>query len=119
MSSIFTLFINNNNLIQANGITDPETGNYANDASLVFTVLDKVTDTPLTGVSWPVVMNFIVNSDGDYIGSTPSSMPMTKGQRLIIKVEGILVDGSRGEWRLDALANYRNNYNSSSCSSTC
>ena len=104
MKKVVTLSINSNNVVRVEGVKDATTGAYANDASVVFTMYDLETETPLSGVNWPIIMSYKNNSSGVYIGSTPPSMQMSKGQKILVVVTASLANGASTESYVTATA---------------
>lgn len=56
---------NSDHLLTLQGLQDPITSSYINNATVTVTLKD-LSDTDITGETWPLTMVYIPTSDGDY-----------------------------------------------------
>jgi len=66
MSITPVLFINEDNMVKITGLKDAETGDYVNDATGTFDVLDE-DGTAVAGMT-NITITYVAGSNGDYAG---------------------------------------------------
>lgn len=75
--SLITLFLESDNLIEADELKFAADGTFANDATVVMTLKDG-DDNTLSNAS-NVSMNYVTSSDGKYQGILDSTVPIVLG----------------------------------------
>jgi hypothetical protein len=99
------LYVNCDNVVQVDELTNEITGNYMNSATCTFDVLDSDGVSVLSGTGG-VTMDYVAASNGKYQGILQSTESLTEGE-----IYTIVVDVSQGgivdQRRWTALACYR------------
>ena len=91
-----TLFLNNSHLVRIRGLKD-EDGVFINNADTVeATLLEADKQTEVTGVTWPVPLYYVGETNGDYEGGLPSGLGVEEGARYYLKLAA-MVNGKRFE----------------------
>lgn len=103
----YTLWINNDNTISVKGLHDPTSGSFMNDATISLTLTDSQ-DIPVTGQAFPVVVDYIADSDGNYQATLENTLNLTDGASYIAVVTATSASGINAEWQLPAVARIRN-----------
>lgn len=71
------VYISSDNLVTVDKLTDPETGEYVNDATVAAKLTsDSAGVTTLSGSS--ISLDYVADSDGKYQGAMPSTVTMTE-----------------------------------------
>lgn len=73
------------NVVQVTGVKDVLTGEFINSASVWASVFDASMEN-VDGVSWPITLEYVEGSDGDYVGSIPDSADLKVGNFYTIRV---------------------------------
>lgn len=62
------IYVDNDNVLQLDALTDAVTGSYINDATVTVTVRvgESSTDTAVSGITWPVTLAYVAASNGKY-----------------------------------------------------
>ena len=84
------LDVDNDNTVYLDSLTGPD-GEYVNNAT-VTAVLKDSTGTNVTGVSWPLTLAYITDSNGRYSGVIESVADLIDGATYILGVTAT-VDG--------------------------
>jgi hypothetical protein len=69
------VYINSDNVIKLAGLAD-DTGAYINDATVVVTLVND-SDAEVTGETWPLTMNYVAASNGDYKATLSDALVLT------------------------------------------
>lgn len=80
-----TLYADNDNAIEVNGLMD-ETNAYQNSATIQVTLQDA-NGVNLTGQAWPLLLDYVAGSKGDYIGVINYGVNLTPGVSMTILVD--------------------------------
>lgn len=105
----FRAFVRNDNLVIITGLKKAVDGSFMNSASVAFTVLDRKGVEVLfdnTADEWPRAMEYIIGSEGDYVGTIPSEALLDTDQEYIARVTGAQ-DGIRFEFDIFFVASER------------
>src|SRR5690349_4295143 len=82
----------NDNSVVIEGLLNPETNEPVNDATVEVTLYESDGETELDGVVWPLTLDFVLGSSGDYSGSFDASV-LTD-----------VVDGTTGKIKITAVS---------------
>ena len=85
MPEYLELYPNNDMLLQLKGTRSPATGLYLNAATVEVTLIDFSTQLAIAGASWPVALDYVIGSDGDYQATISDSVVITVRQELRAK----------------------------------
>lgn len=74
-----TAFVANTNNLDLIGLRNAATGTYVNDADVKVTVKDKA-GSEVSGETWPLTMDYVTGSQGDYRGVISHEAALAAGQ---------------------------------------
>lgn len=74
-----TAFVANTNNLDLIGLRNAATGTYVNDADVTVTVRDKA-GSEVLGETWPLTMDYVTGSQGDYRGVISHETALAAGQ---------------------------------------
>lgn len=97
---------NNSNLIYLSDLKNELTDAYINNASVSATLLNA-NNAPVEGPSWPLAMNLLQGSDGDYVLVLPNTLDLTENAMYTLKVTAEAAEGLVGEWLVPMRALHR------------
>ncbi len=69
-----TAFVANTNVLELNGLRSEIEDAYINNATVTVTVKDA-DGTAVAGESWPMTMDYVLSSDGDYRAIMSATLP--------------------------------------------
>lgn len=83
-----TVYVDNTNVLQLDGLQDAIDSSYINDADVTFSLVDKDA-AELDGQTWPADMDYVATSNGNYRGFIENDVELVAGQtyRAIIEVD--------------------------------
>lgn len=91
-----TAFIANTNVLQLEGLKNSLTGAFLNSATVTVTV--KGPDgVNVSGETWPLTMDYVTSSNGNYRGILAHSLPFTK-REYVAHVDANGGAGLIGHW---------------------
>lgn len=97
MSATHYIFIGNTSSVQLNKLKSGVTGEYVNDAGVTMTLKDSE-GNEVAGESWPVSLQYVTDSNGNYVGAFSHSIAVTDGEVYTAELQAVLSDGSRAFW---------------------
>lgn len=95
---IESIYLDNDNLLTVDSVSDATDGMYINDATVTCTLTDTE-DNEVTGQAWPLALSYVSGSNGKYQGLLEDSLVLTKDVKYLAK---ITIDGGS-----DLIANFR------------
>ena len=101
-----TLFAGNSNLIELKGLKNQATGSFENGAAVSVTLKDE-SEVEIVGETWPLTMNYVSASNGDYRATLVEGLPLTHGQYVTAFVTAV-VSGLTGKWEIPCKVIERN-----------
>lgn len=105
MSSTHILYINNDLVLELDGLKDEVTGSYTNNATVVVT-LNDASGNPVAGDTWPKAMLYVSGSDGVYRAGLLHQLPLNQNGRYTAIVTAV-IGSLQARWTLDCLARLR------------
>ncbi len=78
----------NDNILKLVGMTDNENDTYLNNITGVQATIKDYDGHNVSGVSWPVSVNYVIGSDGNYIAVLPYTAVVTLSQQYIVNITG-------------------------------
>ena len=89
--AISSLLIGSDNVAEIESLTNAITSSYLNSATCTVTLYD-VAGNEVTGETWPLTLNYVTDSDGDYRGTitdtVTSNLKPNKRYRLLYTANG-------------------------------
>jgi len=104
--SFVKLYIENDMVLEVNGLKNPITGSYINTGSVWATVYDT-TSTVVSGQTFPLLLSYVQNTDGVYRGTIESSLSLMVGQQYFITIRADGGSGLYAHWNREARAFWR------------
>lgn len=99
------IYLENENVIELDGLINSIGGSYINNAVVEVTVEDTA-GTDVAGVTWPISMAYVASSNGKYRATLPDTLALTPGavyHAVITAVSGSV----NGKWILELYATER------------
>lgn len=69
------IYKNTDNVYRLDGLKNSQTGAYVNDASVQLILKDE-SDNEISGITWPLTLDYIVDSDGSYQASISDTLDL-------------------------------------------
>lgn len=99
------LLIGNDQTITVSGLKDQVSGDFINDATVTVTV--KTRDgANVAGETWPLALQYVTGSDGDYRGTLEDGLELTPGI-YVVEARAVATDDLVAFWREEVSATYR------------
>lgn len=104
----FTVFVDNDNYIELNGLKDAISGAFLNAAAVTVHIRDTagIDLAGPSGFSWPETMSYVSGTDGIYRVTLDKSLNWIAGIRYKATITSD-ESGSDGQWEIDLLAEVR------------
>lgn len=99
------LLIGNDQTLLVQSVTDEITGSYINDATVTAS-LRQMNTTAVPGQSWPLTLDYVAASNGNYRGNLENDLEIREGLKYIVEIT--IVSGSfQAFFRFERRADYR------------
>lgn len=95
----------NDNRLDVTGLRD-SAGVYLNSATVTTILIDATTLAEVAGETWPVTLDYVATSNGDYTAVLESALSVTPGQRLILRVTAVQ-GTTQAYWEIPVLVRMR------------
>lgn len=82
------IYIENDNLLQLNGLKNEATGAYVNDAVVTGRLKDE-TGADVSGQSWPVTLQYVAASNGNYRVTLEETLSLVVGKKYVAEVTAV------------------------------
>lgn len=99
------LFPGNDLTLRVNGVRDEVTSDYLN-AATVTAVVKKTNGEEVAGQTWPLTLDYVAASNGNYIGNLEAGNTIVKGRTYKVEVTA-QYGGFAGFWSEDVPARER------------
>lgn len=106
MSTINTLYVDNDNLLEVRNLRDELTGNYITDADVAVTLFDEG-GTEVSGDTFPKPLDYVADSKGVYRVVLPYTLDLVVDGRYTAEVVVDAGSGRQGMWPLEMVARAR------------
>ncbi len=93
MPSPEVIYIQSDNIIEVLGVLNVATGQHINSADVTLTLVDASSGDEIENETWPILLDYVSDSNGDYRGVIRNDVGISQNQSLIAKVK---VDGGFG-----------------------
>ena len=100
-------YINNDQLLKVEGLRDPVTSAYVNAAIIEATMYESDGVTPVSGQSWPLTLDYVSASNGNYQGLLEDGRVLTYGEIYWIEVRADAGSDLIKTWRWSDRAIHR------------
>jgi hypothetical protein len=102
-----TVFVANTNLLTLSGLKSQLAGTFINDAAVAVTVKNAATGVAVAGQSWPLAMDYVAASDGDYRAVLVDGLALVAGQAYVAAIAADGGAGRVGFWAFPFVARAR------------
>lgn len=99
------LFVGNDMELKVDGLRNASTGSAINNATVTASVTDS-TGTTVGGMSFPLTLNYVSGSDGDYSGTLEDTTSLVAGSVYTVTIN-ISGDSLTGKFTQDLPARHR------------
>lgn len=99
------LLIGNDQTIQLLGLYDEEEAVFINDATVTARVKLR-NDDETEGDTWPITLNYVAASDGDYVGNIENTVELVNRRSYLVEVKAVQGD-FQALWQEQIPAVYR------------
>ena len=102
-------YVANTNQLKLNGLQDSSTQAYINDAVVAVTVRDA-TDTEVAGQVWPLAMDYVAASNGNYTLTLTKDLAFVHKGRYTASINAVATVGPTervGHWDFPFIAETR------------
>lgn len=97
--SALKIYISNDNVITLVGLQNAlDTANYLNAAAVTVTLVDS-DDVDVVGETWPLTMDYVAASDGNYRATLADTLTLSAGE-YVAQVNANAGAGLQGYWEL-------------------
>ena len=93
------LYYANDNVLRLTGVSNALTGEYLNGLSTVTVTLMDTSGTEVSGETWPKVLGYVTDSDGEYRGILPYDLVLSPNTTYYAEISVNGGDDLRGAWR--------------------
>jgi len=102
------LLIGNDQTIEVLGLKDEVTGDFINGLVDAVTAHVKNKDgSNVGGETWPITLDYITGSDGDYRGNLDDAMELVNNRTYAIEIRVDAGAGLKAFWKFYRMAQYR------------
>lgn len=98
MSDEVIVYVLNDHIIKVTGLRDGATSQYINDATVQATMVDH-NGAEVEGVTWPLTLNYVADSDGNYVGLLEEELKVSPSGIYHLVVDAEAVPDVKGHWR--------------------
>lgn len=107
MSTIQTLYIDNDTILDLDGLKNELTGAFVNDATVTVTLTNSA-GVAVGGEVWPKTLAYVAGSEGSYRATLPDTLSLTNGGRYEAAITADAGAGLRASWVIACVARTRN-----------
>lgn len=79
------LLVANDQTIRVNGVQEEVTGDYLNSA-VVSVTLKNMDGTEVAGETWPIILDYVPASNGDYLGNIEDGIQLKHMKRYYVDI---------------------------------
>lgn len=97
------VYIYNDNLIEVTGLMNEESGEYINDADVSVKIVTLV-GAEVGGETWPLVLSYVADSDGNYRATLSDSIAFTRNSAYVAQVTADGGPGLKAYWEIQVKA---------------
>ena len=102
-----TLFPDNDNLLEVDGLKNAATGAYLNSATVTVTLVDEDGNN-VTGVV-DLAMDYVADSSGKYRATLKDTLSLTAEERYAAQISANAGDDLQGYWEFELRTRVRDN----------
>jgi hypothetical protein len=90
-------FIGNSNLLELKGVKARVDDTFINNATVTVQV-EEIGGNPMDGEAWPLTMDYVLGSDGDYRVVLSHTLPFRHGYRYVAVIDADGGENRKGHW---------------------
>ena len=99
------VYLGNSGLIEVTGVSDASTGDFINNATVTATLydslegaIDSVVDNKVSGETWPITLDYVADSDGNYSGGYSEAVAIEQNTFYYAAITVNAGTGRVGRW---------------------
>lgn len=100
------LYVGNDHLLTLEGVQDAVSGDYLNAATVTATLKTRA-GVEVEGDNWPITLDYVADSDGNYQGVIEDGVEITAGKTYIVEITVDAGGDLIGFWRFPVVATWR------------
>lgn len=100
------LYVGNDMVVEVRNLAEEITGDSINDATVTCTLTDSA-GANVTGMTWPLTLAYVAESDGTYRGTIEYDTAVVAGAMYTLTVSVSAGTGYRGQWQIPCVARAR------------
>lgn len=100
------IYLSNDNLLSIEGLKNSSSGSYMNDATVTTTLKDSG-GTAVSGQTFPISLNYIAATNGNYQATLENTLNMVEGSIYTATITATSSGGLYAEWDLQLTATKR------------
>lgn len=97
MSAKHFVFIDNTSNVKLKSLRSAADDSYLDNAIVTMTLKDSA-GSDVTGQVWPITLDYVATSNGDYTGTFAHGVALVEHDEYIAEILAILPDGSQAKW---------------------
>ena len=101
------IHIDNDTQVTLEGLRVADQTTPINDATVVITLVERDTLDDVLGQTWPVTMNYVSGTDGNYRAVLSNALVLDPKKQYTAVVDVDAGEGLIGSWRVGVKARYR------------
>jgi hypothetical protein len=98
MGGMMSVYISNTNILEVRGLQEAISGDYVSNATVAVTVVDEC-GSAISGVSWPVSMQYVAGTTGDYRAVISNAAIFSPGKFYFAEISANAGVNKIGFWR--------------------
>lgn len=106
MSCALTLYVDNSNVFELQGLTNSASGDFDVGATVTVTLYDR-DGVAVTGQVWPATMAYVTGTYATYRATLDSNIAIVAGSKYIAAVSALGSGGEAGNWSAILVAKTR------------
>lgn len=96
---MMSVYVSNTNVLEVRGLQEAISGDYVNSGATVTVTVVNDCGAAVSGVSWPVSMQYVAGTNGDYRAIIPSSASFSSGEVYFAEISANAGVNKIGFWR--------------------
>lgn len=97
------VYLDNDNLVEMDALTNSATGAYINNATVTLTAIRNAAGATVSGETFPKTMSYVAASNGKYQVAVDKAMVLVAGQAYTAVIDAVS-SGIDGHWELPLVA---------------
>lgn len=100
------LLVGNDQTIRVSGVQDSQSGDYLNDITVEVWLKER-DGTPVPGETWPITLQYVADSNGDYLGNIEDGVELVANRKYLVEIRAEAPGDLVGFWHFVRPAKWR------------